>query len=64
MFQSQENHAKLAEFIEEIAAVCKRHGLSIGHEDSEGSFIIRPYSDDDIDWLRDALVDSKPAPTA
>lgn len=27
-------------FVEEIAAVCKKHGFDIGHEDGHGAFII------------------------
>lgn len=41
-------------FIEEILDVCKRHDLSISHEDSQGAFIVEPYRCDLALWLRDA----------
>jgi len=41
-------------FIEEVLAVCKKHGFSIGHEDGHGSFLIEDYSEGDSDWLRNA----------
>ena len=43
-------------FLSELVAVCRRHGLSLGHEDSQGAFVIHEYSDDNIDWLLDALI--------
>ena len=41
-------------FLEEIAAVCKKHGLSIAHEDSHGGFLIQQYAEHNIEWLNDA----------
>jgi hypothetical protein len=41
-------------FLNEIAEVCKRHGMSISHEDQHGSFIIKPFDQYNIDWLNDA----------
>ncbi len=35
----------------EVAAVCKRHGLSIGHEDTHGSFTVTDYDDEYEAWL-------------
>lgn len=43
-------------FIAEIADVCRKHGLSIGHEDGYGAFIVEK-GDDNIDWLEAAIVD-------
>ncbi len=44
-------------FIEEILSVCKKHRVSISHEDSHGSFIIEKYNEDRSDWLRDAYTE-------
>ena len=44
-------------FIEDVIAVCKKHGLSIGHEDTQGGFKIAPYDEGNIDWFRDASVE-------
>ncbi|WP_143322932.1 hypothetical protein [Clostridium sp. HBUAS56010] len=41
-------------FINEIELVCKKHNLSISHEDGHGSFIIERYDQKNIDWLKDA----------
>jgi hypothetical protein len=46
------------EFIDEINEVCKKHDLSISHEDCEGSFVIKKYSDLNIAWLREANDDT------
>lgn len=42
---------KVDAFLVEINEVCKRHGLSISHEDSHGSFMIDNYSGELADWL-------------
>jgi hypothetical protein len=34
--------------------VCRRHGLSLSHEDCHGAFIVENYSKDNIEWLKDA----------
>ena len=43
-------------FIREIEVVCKKHNMSIGHEDRHGAFIITEYSDESIEWLKDANI--------
>lgn len=50
------DNAKIDAFIDEITAVCKKHGLSISHEDHHGSFVIESYDDDNIQWLDNASV--------
>ena len=57
MNQFAEDVPKAAAFIEEILAVCRKHGLSIAHEDSQGAFIVELYSNIAAQWLSDALVD-------
>lgn len=32
-------------FLRDIEAVCKRHNISIGHEDGHGCFLILDYDD-------------------
>ena len=41
-------------FLEEIRAVCIKHRLSIGHEDTQGSFIVTPYDEECVEWLESA----------
>lgn len=43
-----------AAFLAEVEAACRRHGLSIGHEDSGGGFLLRPFSEEALDWLQHA----------
>ena len=38
-------------FINDIRAVCLRHGFCISHEDTHGAFKVVKYSDDAFDWL-------------
>lgn len=48
-----ENRATAA-FLADLAAVCRKHGLALGHEDTHGGFEVRPYSDALIEWLQAA----------
>lgn len=41
-------------FISEIALVCKKHNMTISHEDGHGAFVIEKYDQENIDWLRHA----------
>ena len=41
-------------FLAEIEATCRKHNLSISHEDGHGSFIIEPLDEGHITWLKDA----------
>ena len=45
------------EFLDAVIALSKEHGLSIGHEDSQGAFIVMPYDEQLSDWLWEAHVD-------
>jgi len=41
-------------FIKDIVEVCKKHKLSISHEDGHGAFMIEEYNEYNIHWLEDA----------
>lgn len=41
-------------FLDEIEKVCKKHGMVIGHEDQNGSFLVKKFNVDDMDILKDA----------
>jgi hypothetical protein len=43
---------KIDEFLEQLQILCKEHGLSISHEDSQGAFIIEGYDKDNIEWIK------------
>ena len=49
---------KVDKFIEEILAMCKKHGMSISHEDRHGAFIIENYDEHYVEWLGWAHVGS------
>lgn len=42
---------RMKNFLDEIESVCKKHNLSISHEDCHGAFIIEDYSSENIEWL-------------
>ena len=42
-------------FVEEILKVYEKYNLSLGHEDHHGAFIIEPYDEVNVEWLRAAL---------
>lgn len=46
---------RMKKFIEDIDFVCKKHGLSISHEDYYGAFVIDEYKDSNIAWLYNAF---------
>ena len=41
------------DFLSDIDKVCRKHGLSISHEDSHGGFKIVEYDESMRDWLND-----------
>ena len=49
-----EKPAEMEAFLCEIAEVCKKHGLSIGHEDRHGLFEVEPYDEGNVEWLLQA----------
>lgn len=52
VLEDKMNRAEL--FLIEIKQVCKKHKLSISHEDFHGSFKILKYNDNDMRWLLSA----------
>ena len=45
------------DFLAEIEKVCKAHNISISHEDCHGAFILCPYDDEYMNWLKDAIIE-------
>ena len=58
--QDVEN-AKIDAFLADILEVYKKHGLSIGHEDGHGAFLIQPLEKWNVDWLQAASDDTEAA---
>ena len=46
-------------FMDDIEQVCRKHGVSISHEDEHGSFVLEPFSEEGMTWLRDAYIDKR-----
>ncbi len=39
-------------FLNDLVAVCRKHGMSLGHEDRHGAFeVYRHISPDALEWL-------------
>jgi len=45
---------KIDAFLAEVIEVCKKHGMSISHEDAHGAFIVEPFDEASVKWLMDA----------
>lgn len=52
--QEQIKEQRPIDFVVDIIDVCKKHRLSIAHEDIGGAFIIEHYKEDNIEWFKDA----------
>lgn len=46
---------KVEDFLLEVRNLCKKHGLSISHEDGHGSFVIVEYADWGDKWISAAI---------
>lgn len=45
---------EMQEFINDIVSVYHKHGLSLAHEDTGGSFEIQRFSEKNVEWLKNA----------
>lgn len=45
------------EFLTALTLLCREHGRSISHEDSQGGFLIHDWNQHDEDWLRQMIRD-------
>ena len=46
---------RIDRFLEEIIDVCKRHDLTLSHENKEGAFEIENFDHQTIEWLKAAF---------
>lgn len=49
------NKERIENFMKEYEELCVKHGLSLGHEDYEGGFIIDEYDADNVEWVKAAM---------
>lgn len=44
-------------FLEDVVAVCRKHGMCLGHEDTHGAFQVhRRFDEGKIGWLIQAMI--------
>lgn len=48
-------------FLDEIEAVCRKHGLSISHEDGHGAFEVVDFNPNRLAWLKHATDAREPS---
>jgi hypothetical protein len=50
-------------FIDELVEVCRRHNMTLGHEDEHGAFQVkRGFTEDRAGWLRAAHIAEEGTP--
>lgn len=48
------SNKEIDKFLMDIKSVCLAHNMSIGHEDTHGTFVIHNYSNYTMQWLFEA----------
>ena len=46
---------KYDDFIRQYEELCIKTGITISHEDEQGSFILESFNSEDIEWLKGAI---------
>ncbi|WP_405101573.1 hypothetical protein [Oceanobacillus sp. FSL H7-0719] len=41
----------MLEFLKDIEKICKKHNMTLSHEDTHGSFEVTEYDEDNLQWL-------------
>jgi hypothetical protein len=41
-------------FIRQYEELCIKTGITISHEDTQGSFILESFNSEDLEWVKDA----------
>lgn len=45
---------KYDDFIRQYEELCFKTGITISHEDTQGSFILESFNSEDLEWVKDA----------
>lgn len=53
-YKKVEMPESMVKFLKDVDEVCKKHNLSISHEDGHGAFLIERYNKNNIEWLFNA----------
>lgn len=51
---TDEQIARRKLFLSELSALCRKHNVSIGHEDGHGAFELLDFDETLMEWLCDA----------
>lgn len=49
------DNPKTAAFLADLLFAYRKHGLALGHDDTQGAFEVRPLSNLEVGWLNDAF---------
>jgi len=44
-------------FLDDYEALCIKHGVCLSHEDCQGAFLLVPFDDEFIIWVREARIE-------
>lgn len=48
------DYNKYDDFIRQYEDLCIKTGITISHEDTQGSFILESFNSEDLEWVKDA----------
>lgn len=57
--RNEPSPAAVEAFLDDIDGVFRKHDLSLGHEDSHGGFIVEPFCEYNVEWVRAAALDEE-----
>lgn len=63
-FRRTLNETNISAFMDGYEALCKKHKLSLSHEDGHGAFLIQDFDPENVKWVRNAqaLIAATPLP--
>ena len=48
------DYDKYDDFIRQYEELCIKTGITISHEDTQGSFILESFNNEDLEWVKGA----------
>lgn len=46
--------SEIVDFLVEYEELCRKHNISLAHEDTGGGFLLEKYSDHNLKWVKEA----------
>lgn len=59
---NEDNEQRIQKFLFELTELCKKHGISIAHEDCGGGFLFYDYEQELMQWMWDGNSELKIKP--